>query len=107
MQAPDLPNKRYVVYMNSMAEAPYHINYSTFDQAWEGAKQAFDNNKTPLHGLNGPTMHMLHSSAAECLAANPRGVGGSAYVRRWVWGEYESSTMKHSLGDPIIIELRW
>jgi hypothetical protein len=105
MQAPDLPNKRYVVYLNKLAEAPHYMNYATFDEAWAGAKMALEE----YNNNGGSAMRLLHSSASECMAANPDGRGGSSFVKRWIWADWGlgDSETKRCLGDGIIIEFRW
>ena len=105
MQAPFCDNKRYAVFMCKLASSPAPSNFSTFEAAWIYGKMQVDE----YHKNGGTAMRCIHTNAEECLAANPHGAGGNAFVRQWVFADYEngSSETKMALGEAVIIEFQW
>lgn len=105
MQAPNCDNKRYVVFMSKETHSPAPENFGTFKEAWEYGKKSVEHYYT----LGGKAMHLIHASAADCLADNPSGMGGNTFVRQWVWADYRygATDTRIVCGEARIIEIQW
>ena len=112
MQAPALPNHRFLIFTGQLAICMHYQNYGTFEEAWAALRdlvrdmqmQAQQAQQAPL------SLTMIHASAEECRAANPHGAGGNAYQKQWpacTRNLGPDAETRRVLGDGCIVMLQW
>jgi hypothetical protein len=106
MQARDLPNKRYMIFLSQQAISLHYENYASFREAWSALERLVLDMQA-----QGSSKSMIHATADECLAANPDGIGGNSYQKQWPACTNnvlsKDSELRRVMGEGCIVLVQW
>lgn len=105
MQAPTLPNKRFIIFLGNSSLTLHYESFGTFLEAWKALHSLVEDMKT-----KGSRITMLHSSPKLCEESNPNGMGGNTFIREWEACSYSNSECfdtRRVMGSGCIKEMQW
>ena len=105
MQAPDLPNNRFLIFFSQLAVGMHYQNYSSFREAWAALERLVLDMQA-----QGSKISMIHASSEECLGANPQGLGGNAFQKQWEACTHNLSQdidSRRVMGEGCIVMVQW